>query len=441
MKLPFLRKFDHHMQEVLRGASTSFVLKALAAFLNIAFNVLLARLLGADGAGIYFLTLTVTTITAILGCLGIDNALLRFTAANVETEDWTAVKGVYAKGMQIALIVSVGMAVGMFLMAPLLAQVVFSKPELTGPLRWMALAVVPVSCSMLYAELLKGLKRIRYAISVESVWIPTFALFGALVLVPIWGVQGAVWAYILAAGLTSGIGLRLWHQVTPQLRGLTGYFDTDQLLSSSMPLFWVASLDIVVRWSPSLMLGIWSSSADVGIFGVAQRLAALINFVLIAVNSIAAPKFAALYRQGDIQTLGRIAKNSATLMALMASPILGLALFAPRWLMGIFGPQFADGAVIFSVLAVGQFVNVATGSVQFILMMCGYERLLRNVAVVCAIITVGLNVLLIPLWGVIGAAVAMTIVKIFQNLLLTNLVKQRLGIWTLPTLKRSMAVH
>ena len=177
------------------------------------------------------------------------------------------------------------------------------------------------------------------------------------------------------------------------------------------------------------------TNAAVGIFGVANRTAACTNFILIAINSIASPKFAALYKQGDIEALGKMAQHSARLITLLALPVLILFLLAPERVMKLFGPQFSGDAIVLSILAVGQFVNVATGSVQVILVMCGYERLLRNVTVLCVIIQVVLSLVLVPLWGVVGAAVADASMKIFQNILAASLVRQILGVWTLPTFR------
>ena len=435
MKAALLSHLDHHMHEVLRGASVAFILKILAAILGFAFNVVLARLLGADGAGMYFLALTVSTVAEVLGSLGLDNTLLRFTATSAAVGDWEAVKGACTKGLKLALGASSIVALAIVLAAPWLAEALFSEPALTAPIRWMALAAIPVSLFRLHGQLLRGLKHIRNALTVQSVCASALSLLGVIVLAPTQGVQGAVWAYLLAAGITLAIAMRLWHRATPQLRNLSGKFDTSRLLNSSMPLFWTDILRMINKWSPTIILGIWGTSAEVGIFGVANRTAALTNFVLIAFNSISAPKFAALYGQGNMKALEKLGKNCTTLMTLISMPILIVFLLVPAWIMKMFGPHFSDHAIVLSILAVGQFVNVATGSVQFILLMCGYERLIRNVTVICAILEVVLNLVLVPLWGVVGAAIASASIRIFQNLLIASLVSQRLGIWTLPTIR------
>ncbi|MCC6544794.1 MAG: flippase [Nitrospirae bacterium] len=424
-------RLDHHSKELVNGTAVTFSLKMLAAGLAFALNVTLARLLGADGSGIYFLALTVTTIGAVVGRIGLDNTMLRFAASNAAVNDWAAVKGVYTNGMRIALLSSGVVAGVMFIIASLLAHKVFSQPEISNLIRLMALSIVPVSLFTLHAEILKGIKRTGDAIAVLSVFAPAFSLAGVYLLVPGWGVKGAVWAYISASVITLFIGIYLWQRATPQLNGIVGGFDKSRMLETSMPMFSAALLQLVIQWTATILMGMWASSVDVGIFSVASRTAMLTSFILVAVNSIAAPKFAALYRQGDMEALSKTARNSTKLMILLASPVLFLFLVVPGWIMHIFGKGFTGGAAILSILAVGQFVNVATGSVGYLLMMSGNERLMRNNLAACAVINLLLNIALIPTFGVTGAAIATTATLSLQNLIAAKLVSWKLGIRTM----------
>lgn len=432
MKLPCIDRFDFNMEEVLRGASVAFVLKVIGAGLGFVLNVLLARLLGADGAGVYFLALTVTSIATVLGRMGLDKPLLRFTAANAGRGDWRAVKGVYQKGMTLALLASGTSALLMFAAAPSLAETVFSKPELTKPMRWMALAVVPMAFLILNAEALKGLRRIRDSQLVQGVGVPALSLLGFSLLGQVWGVNGAIWAYTCAATLTALMGYMMWRMATPQVRNSVGHFETRQLLRSSMPLFWVASMNLVMHWTASFVLGIWASNADVGVFNVASRTATVTGYILLAVNSVSAPRFASLYDQGHMKTLGSMARNSSKLMTLAAGPFLLLFVLFPRWVMGLFGPEFLQGATVLAILAVGQFVNVATGSVGCVLMMSGHERLMRNNVIGAATLNIVMNLLLTRCVGVIGAAIATAVSLAMMNLVSVALAWSRLRIWTIP---------
>ncbi len=76
-------RFDTHIQELVRGASLAFAIKVVAAGLAFGLNVILARLLGADGSGIFFLTYTVILVSSALGRIGMENVLIRFIATNI----------------------------------------------------------------------------------------------------------------------------------------------------------------------------------------------------------------------------------------------------------------------------------------------------------------------------------------------------------------------
>ena len=163
---------------------------------------------------------------------------------------------------------------------------------------------------------------------------------------------------------------------------------------------------------------------------MANRTAILISFTLLAVNSIAAPKFAALYKQGDTKALQKTVQQSAKLMTLSTGPILLLFLSIPNLIMEFFGPEFIEGTTALRILAIGQFVNVATGSVGYLLMMTGNERLLRNSLLAATLLYVTLNIILMPSFGLLGAAIATAISLVFQNLISAIFVWRRLGIVT-----------
>lgn len=431
MRLDFIRKPDAHFRELLHGASIAFVLKVLAAGLTFGFNVLLGRTLGAEGAGLYFLSLTVVTIATVFGRMGLDNAVLRYIAAGAATNDWPSVQGIRRKALSLALGASVTAGTATFLLAPWLCESLFSQPELTRPLRWMTLAVVPMVFVILQAEMLKGLKRIFASQLVHGVLVPGLALIGLYLLGARYGVRGPIWAYTGAALLAALVGLFFWWWSTPHLPIGGGSFSTRRLLDSSIPLFWVASTDLVMAWVGIFALGVWGTKADVGVFSMASRTALLISLVLIAVNTIAAPKFAALYRNSDMEALESTAVRSTYMMLAFASPVLITFLIIPGWVMGLFGPEFVVGALPLMILALGQFVNVATGSVGYLLMMSGHERLVRNNVAAAAILNIILTVILVPIAGILGAAIATAVSLAVKNLAAAYLVRSHLKVATL----------
>lgn len=437
IKTKIYASLDEHMMEVVCGAGVAFGLKILGAALQFGFSVLLARTLGAEGAGIYFLALTICTVAWAVGCFGLENSLLRFVAAGASKFDWGAVKAVYRKSMAISSLTSVALSALVFVMAPSLALTVFNKPELTDPLRYMALAIWPMTMVLLQGESIKGLKRIRDSQLVNGVVVPAVALSGLMLIGNRFGILGAVGAYGLAAVAAAAIGAWLWHRSIPKLTPVKTSFATRTLLKSCVPLMLVSASYLVMQWSSTFALGIWGTKTDIGIFSVALRTANLTSFILISVNSIVAPKFSELYSRDDLEALENTARKSALLMTLIASPILLSFLVFPQFIMGIFGSGFVDGGYLLSIIAVGQFINVATGSVGFLLVMTGHERLMRNNTMFVALFAVVLNLVLVPRFGALGAAISTSMSIAMVNMISLYLVWRSLRIVAIALPRRT----
>jgi O-antigen/teichoic acid export membrane protein len=187
-------------------------------------------------------------------------------------------------------------------------------------------------------------------------------------------------------------------------------------------------LYLAMQVSGTLMLGIWADNVDVGQYAVAWRTAMLIGFVLLAVATIAQPKFAALYARGEMESLATTAHRATLLMIVCSAPVSLVFLVAPGPVMNVFGSDFSNGATTLQILSVGQFINVAMGSFGMLLVMSGREREYRNALMISTLVVLALNVVLIPEYGAIGAAIATTSALVVQNILFGYFVRTKLGI-------------
>jgi len=294
--------------------------------------------------------------------------------------------------------------------------------------------------AILSAEALKGLKRIAESQLVQAVLIPGLSLILLLAFGRERGVLGAVWAYGIACAVAWITGEVLWRRAfrtrsgaEPGDGGERPSVGMRRLLDSGLPLLWVASLTYLLSFASTFLLGIFREESEVALFGAAARTAMLTSFLLFAANAILAPKFAELYEGGDLPRLGAVARQWARWLALLALPVLLLFLAIPGTVMSMFGPEFRAAAPALSIMAVGQFVNVAVGSVGYLLMMSAHERDMRNNVTLAAATSLALNLALIPPFGFVGAAAATSGGLIVLNVLGVVAVRRRLGIRMLTT--------
>jgi O-antigen/teichoic acid export membrane protein len=426
---------NYHIVDLVRGASIAGVLKALAAILAFGLSVVLGRALGAEATGVYFLALTTATVAATVGRAGLDSTVVRFIAGHASAGRWADVRSVYRCSLSITLICSCLAAATLYLLAEPLADVVFLDPEIATPIRLMAVSVVPLSLGVLVSRALLALSRIRDSLLVYSILPSGVALAATWVLAILWDVNGAIVAYVVAVAVAFVYGWMAWRRAiaerAPANDSPQSEKPTRELLRSGTPLLIGALLQLVMLMSGTLMLGIWSDNVAVSQFALASRTAMLITFVLVAVNTVAQPKFAELYARGHMDSLAVTAYKATLLMTACATPVVLVFLVAPELVMSAFGADFAGSGTALQILSIGQFVNVATGSVGILLVMSGQEREYRNVQIVAACVVLALNVALIPGWGAVGAAIATAAALIVQNLLFGYFVWVKLGIVTI----------
>ncbi len=432
------RALDGHMKEILSKGALAFLLKMTGAGLAFGFHITLARLLGASGAGLYFLALTIITLVSVVGRLGTDNSVTRYVAANASEQAWGAVKGVVRHATRLTLATSILLSLILAILAEPIANLLFSEPELAQPLRYMALAVVPLAWMTILASALQGLRNVADSMMIQSVLVPFSSFALVFLLIPVFGVSGAVMAYVLGVTVALLYGILRWRKSTALHRFTSPVFEVRDLMKSSYPLLGAMLIQQLTMALPVLLLGVWASSSEVGLFSAANRAAMLVGLVLIAANSIIAPKMATLYRQGDMEGLGRVTRHSALLLTMMALPVILIFLLAPHWVMSLFGAEFTGAWLMLVIMALGQLVNVMTGSVGFLLMMTGREKSYLRANFVALAICVLLSVALIPWLGGIGASTAAAASLAIVNLLRVRFVWRDMGIMALPLIPRSL---
>jgi O-antigen/teichoic acid export membrane protein len=415
-------------QGLARGAAISFSIRITGAALGFALNVLIARLFGAEGTGLYFLAITVAGIASLFGRFGLENAVLRFISTAASESDATRIRAISRRALLLALASSAVVSVLLFLVAGVLATRVFNKPELAGLLHILTLSIFPMALVVLYGAMLKALQRVRDSQIIEAVIVPLVLLIAVAGYGYRYGVPGAIASFVIATTLSAGLGAWLWHRACPPAHAAQSNGAPLNLLKTSAAFVWIQLMNAVTDWADILILGALRPAEEVGIYGVAKRLAMTVSFVLIAVNNIAAPKFAALHHQGDHAALARVAVHSARLTLLVAGPVLLALMLFSTFFMGLFGKGFEAGATVLIVLALGQLVNVATGSVGQLLAMTGHEKLLRNTLWITTVLNVALNILLIPKLGMMGSAIASTFSVVATNLFAVWFVKTKLNL-------------
>jgi O-antigen/teichoic acid export membrane protein len=168
---------------------------------------------------------------------------------------------------------------------------------------------------------------------------------------------------------------------------------------------------------------------EVAILTAAQRTAMLTSFVLIIVGMVVAPRYANMWKNNNPDGVRRLARISTRAMVVMVLPVSLIMFLLPEHVMRVFGEGFDQGARYLTILALGQLVNVAVGSVGFLLNMTGHDQDLRNVTLVVGVISIILAYVLASHYSATGAAIATATGVAMQNIAAMYFVRKRLGFW------------
>jgi len=429
----YISSIDVHMKEVLSKASSALLIRVLGTVLGFVVSVIIARLLGAEGSGVYFLAFSMAMIISTIGRLGFDNTVVRFVASSASIGNWKDVEFVHDYAIRVAFIGTSLLAVTLFFGAEWLAITVFNKPLMAFPLMLVAVAVLPLSIAMIQAESLRGLKCIPASQWIKMVFVSLVTLILLYPFIQVWGVNGAVASFAVAAAASAFIAHLLWKSVCKrkfitndsEKRTLT----SSNLFQSSWPLFIVALTGLVILQSGTILLGAFGSAEDVGIFNIANRVASLLLFPLMAMISILAPKFSEMHQNGDGEGLRKLAQKSSGILMLFAGSVALLVGANAEWILSFFGENFKEGAFILQVLLIGVVVNASAGAVTELLMMTGNEALVRRNMLFSAGAQLLLCIILIPRYGMSGAAYAAVIGGVLWNVWMVWTVKKALGYW------------
>ena len=375
-----------------------------AALLGV--TLLVARRLGRVDVGVYAQAYAFLALLSPLSMIGLTHGLTRFVAVYLAERDPGAVRGTVRLGLAASTLVASAVGVALFAAAPLLARGAFSEPRLTVPLQFVALALPASAFTNAALAATQGYRTMKPFALIGLIFEPVARLLlaGALLLAGM-GLHGVMLALLvsnLGAAVLAALALR--RVMGPQTAPPT--YAPSRLFSFSA-VSWSAGLaSTALIWADILLLGLLGNSAQVGVYTVATRLVQLATFVMLPINAAFAPRIADLDARGHTESLRHTYQLAESWIVRLSLPGFVLLMVFPADLLAVFGRGFAVGAAVTMILAVGKFVDAATGPCGLMLNMSGRPGLNVLDNLVGLVLNVVLNLLLIPRFGIVGSAVA-----------------------------------
>jgi O-antigen/teichoic acid export membrane protein len=416
--------------KLTRNATLIFAARVTGAVTVFLTQVLLARWAGPQELGVYVYGFAWCVLLATMAGLGFPVAAFRFLGRALAHGQQGSVRGFIRRGRQIAVIA--GFAIALSGVGITLA-VGDLMPSDRRQVLLLALACVPVYALIgLNSGAAHGLSWFRVAFVPDLVIRPVL-LLAAMAAMQLSGMPVSATAVM---ALHAGIMLVVMagqHRIVST--NLDRHFpvadnrsDTGAWMRSAIPLLVISLFTNYFVDLNLIVVGMHVGAEDLGIFNAAYRTAFLIGFGIYAVDAIVIPRAAQLHASGDTVGLQRIVDESGRLrMWVSVAAVLLLAVLGDR-VLALFGEKFVEAYWPLMILALAQLVTAAFGPVTQLLSISGYHRHCLYVFFFSLIAMTSLHALMIPRFGLHGAAVSVVLVVLLQSAWLYAIVARRLGI-------------
>jgi len=410
--------YERYLSKTTKEAGFTFSGRLFALVFGFAAQAVIARLLGSDLLGVYVLAWTVVMAVSLVTTFGFEGSFVRFIAMYVSRGEEDEARSVFSLGIRVGLLLSVVCTAAVILLREPIARGIFKEPRLAPALLLIAVGILPYTLSRLAAAGLRALKDMRSNILAVEVWLRIFRLAAFLVLFALGlRLMGLVAAIVFASGVSAVAAFAYLRRKGPfLLKGATrATIPAREVLSYSAAMLGETGTAFALLHAGRLLLGVFMTSAEVGVYNIAVLLSTMAMLFVYSFNAIFSPIVADVYHGGNPAFMASLLRAITRWILLLTLPLYAWIVLCGEPVLGIFGPEFVAGYAALVILATGQLLDSAASSVASCLAMTGYQRFNVYNTLALAVVSVGLNIVLIPRFGIVGAAVATAVALVLAN--------------------------
>ncbi len=409
-----------------RTATLVLAVQVATGVIRYLIQILFARRGGPVEFGMYAFAFGWTQLLVVPAGLGLTLSVLRFVPQYIHEERWGLLRGLIRRSWQVTVLSGVLFSAAAVALVLLLGTG-SSQPSL---LLGMALIAV-VGLVTVLRETTRGTHRVVLANGIGDL-LPMSLILIAAAALPAAAGQFSAEQMLLATGIGFALALAVQpfalRRAAPRAfaPGVLASYELRTWLMLSLPLWLVTLFTLMINQSDLLVLGLFKSPDEVGIYAAGSKTAFLVSFVLTAVSAVLAPVFVRHHAAGDIDSLRSALRSGTRLIFWPSLAIAGVLFIWPDLVLAAFGTDFESASTVVRILVVGQFVNAVTGPAGYLLLLTGSQRTVANVYGFSAVVQILLLLALVPGLGTDGAAIVTAATITVSNGVLYAFARRRL---------------
>ena len=405
-------------RKIAKEASISFGGMGIGSLFRYLFSIMMARWLGPQMLGIYSLGNAITRIGEIFGIMGLDNGVLRYVSREKEKND--KVNNSIYSSIKMGFISSLLIGLLIYFCSDWIVLTLLNEDKFLSTVIKVYALTLPFTVTTLIASFAtQGFKILKYKVFVNQIINPFTLLLTMILSYLFFGPNIAILAPTVVSAVI-GFFLILYYLKNFVDININKVFNAkfdNEILKFSLPLMFVSAIGIIMHWTDIIMLGVLDNAYSVGLYHPVERTAGLIRMILFAFASIFAPLFSQYFHEKNQTKMLEVFQLSTKWILLTSLPLFIFLILFSNTILMLFGSEFGNNALALPILTVGIMIQAVFGLGSPSLTMSGFQKYNLINALVALFTNIFLNIMLIPQFGIAGAAMGTTIALFLISLL------------------------
>tara|TARA_Y100000310_G_scaffold82857_1_gene79486 strand:- start:37883 stop:39403 length:1521 start_codon:yes stop_codon:yes gene_type:complete len=416
-----------NLDKIVSGASIVFIGMIISKLLSYVYRLIIARI-GVSEYGLFSLGLGIIGIIIGISLFGLQRGVLRYVSYYRGKEDLGSVKGAIVYSLKISFMISFVLGILLFLLSDFIALNYFNNTNLSFILKILAI-VIPINViNEVSLHAILGFQKIKYVVISKNIILNLVKVLLTLILLYFSiSIIGIAVVYVISFLISLIFSLYfLERKVFPIIRSkIKSIYVGKEIFSFSWPLVFSSFAMMIMGWSDTIMIGLFKTVREVGLYNTALPTAQILYTIPQGLAFLVVPTLTYLFSKKDMNEFKLVYKSTTKWIFIINIILFSIFILFPKEIITIlFGAEYSIASSSLVILSMGLFLNYSFILTNYIPTVTNRTKLeLLNISS-GAILNIILNIILIPKYGIIGAAVATSI-----SFLLTSVLYFIEGLW------------
>jgi len=406
---------DNSLKVIAKGGIILLAGASISKILGYIYRIIVANM-GSEYYGLISLGLAFLGILTTISLLGLNNAVLRYIPFFRGKDDYSRIKGTIIYTLKTTLIISILISFVLFFFLDSIAINIFHNADL-GIVLKILVFVIPLGVinNILYM-VFKGFEKVKYEVYTKNILENVVKIIFTLIVILFFTdkIIGLSLAIVISTVLTTIFGFYLMEKKVFSIlkTKIQSQYLNKELLLYSFPLLLTSVFPLIFNWFDSIMLGYFKDVSTVGIYNAAMPTAQLLYLIPYSLSGLFIPVLTKLYSQNKQFLFNRIYQILNKWILLLNLLIFGLFLLFSKTILSVFGQEYIQASTVLIILSIGFILNYSLINSTHLFMIHKKSKVILINSLIVSILSIILNIILIPPYGIVGAAIATAITQI-----------------------------